>query len=136
MRFVEIVLNEPDKNIVALADAYFFPPFQPLMSSKAKGGPIIPRQLPPREASVIVYNRNTNKTSIWIVELTKDAVAQGGHHRGRVLSSHLIPNVQPPMASLYIPSSINIIRCLEKSLDVQYMYKCHSSMHICHGYIQ
>jgi hypothetical protein len=124
MRFVEIMLNEPDKNVVALAEAYFFPPFHPLMPSRAKGGPIIPRQLPPREASVIVYNRNTNETSIWIVELTtEDAVSQGGHHRGRVLSSQLIPNVQPAMASLYILSSINIIGCLEKSLGMQYMYR-------------
>ena len=63
MRFIEIVLNEPEKHVVALADAYFFPPFQPSILPKAKGGPIIPRQLPPRQARIIVYNKNTNETS-------------------------------------------------------------------------
>lgn len=29
MRFIEVGLVEPPKNVVALADAYFFPPFQP-----------------------------------------------------------------------------------------------------------
>ena len=33
MRFVEVVLLEPEKNVVALADAYFFPPFQPSLPS-------------------------------------------------------------------------------------------------------
>ena len=103
MRFIEIVLNEPEKHVVALADAYFFPPFQPSILPKAKGGPIIPRQLPPRQARIIVYNKNTNETSIWMVELNEvHAAPRGGHHRGRVLSSQLIPDVQPPMASIYL----------------------------------
>lgn len=38
MRFVEVVLSEPDKNVVALADAYFFPPFQPSLLPRSKGG--------------------------------------------------------------------------------------------------
>ncbi|KAK1354539.1 hypothetical protein POM88_047795 [Heracleum sosnowskyi] len=33
MRFVEVALVEPDKHVVALADAYFFPPFQPSLFS-------------------------------------------------------------------------------------------------------
>eukprot|EP00249_Psilotum_nudum_P012903 c24037_g1_i1 orf=554-2908(+) len=98
MRFIEIVLCEPEKHVVALADAYFFPPFQPSLLPKTKGGPLIPRQLPPRQARLIVYNKRTNETSVWIVELTEvHAVARGGHHRARVLSSQVMPDVQPPM---------------------------------------
>ncbi|KAK1394803.1 Amine oxidase [Heracleum sosnowskyi] len=33
MRFVEVALVELDKHVVALADAYFFPPFQPSLFS-------------------------------------------------------------------------------------------------------
>ncbi|GFZ12008.1 copper amine oxidase family protein [Actinidia rufa] len=39
MRFVEVVLLEPEKHVVALADAYFFPPFQPSLLPRTKGGP-------------------------------------------------------------------------------------------------
>nr|DAD30826.1 TPA_asm: hypothetical protein HUJ06_009677 [Nelumbo nucifera] len=60
MRFIEVVLLEPDKNVVALADAYFFPPFQPSLLPKTKA-------------------------------------TRGGHHRGKVISSQVIPDVQPPM---------------------------------------
>ncbi|KAH7444885.1 hypothetical protein KP509_02G095800 [Ceratopteris richardii] len=98
MRFIEIVLNEPEKHVVALADAYFFPPFQPSLYAEAKGGPVTLKQLPPRQARLIVYNKNTNETIVWLVELTEvHAVARGGHHRGRVLSSQCVPDVQPPM---------------------------------------
>lgn len=99
MRFVEVVLNEPDKNVVALADAYFFPPYQPtLYRPKAKGGAIYPLQLPPRQARLVVYNKRTNETSIWLVELSEvHATARGGHHRGKVLSTVEVADVQPPM---------------------------------------
>lgn len=101
MRFVEIVLKEPEKHIIALADAYFFPPFQPSILPMGKGGPVIPKQLPPRQARLIVYNKLTNETSVWIVELTEVyAVARGGHHRGKVLSSEVIPDVQPAIDAL------------------------------------
>ena len=102
MRFVEVVLNEPDKNVVALADAYFFPPYQPtLFRPKAKGGAIYPLQLPPRQARLVVYNKTTNETSVWMVELSEvHATARGGHHRGKVLSTEVIPDVQPPMVSI------------------------------------
>ncbi|GKC80742.1 copper amine oxidase [Tanacetum coccineum] len=98
MRFIEGVLVEPDKNIVALADAYFFPPFQPSLLPRTKGGPIIPTKLPPRQARLIVYNKKSNETSIWIVELSEvHALTRGGHHRGKVISSKVVPDVQPPM---------------------------------------
>ncbi|GJX89810.1 copper amine oxidase [Tanacetum coccineum] len=98
MRFIEVVLVEPDKNVVALADAYFFPPFQPSLLPRTKGGPIIPTKLPPRQARLIVYNKKSNETSIWIVELSEvHALTRGGHHRGKVISSKVVPDVQPPM---------------------------------------
>lgn len=98
MRFVEVVLVEPDKNVVALADAYFFPPFQPTLLPRTKGGPIIPTKLPPRQARLVVYNKKSNETSIWVVELSEvHAVTRGGHHRGKVISSKVVPDVQPPM---------------------------------------
>ncbi|KAK2997903.1 hypothetical protein RJ639_024793, partial [Escallonia herrerae] len=98
MRFIEVVLVEPAKQIVALADAYFFPPFQPSLLPRTKGGPIIPSKLPPRQARLVVYNKKSNETSIWTVELSEvHAVTRGGHHRGKVMSSKVVPNVQPPM---------------------------------------
>ncbi|KAL5759911.1 hypothetical protein ACOSP7_018414 [Xanthoceras sorbifolium] len=98
MRFVEAGLVEPDKHVVALADAYFFPPFQPSLLPRTKGGPIIPTKLPPRRARLVVYNKRSNETSIWIVELSEvHAATRGGHHRGKVISSKVVPNVQPPM---------------------------------------
>lgn len=98
MRFVEVVLLEPDKNVVALADAYFFPPFQPSLLPRIKGGAVIPSKLPPRRARLIVYNKKSNETSIWIVELSEvHAATRGGHHRGKVISSQIIRDVQPPM---------------------------------------
>lgn len=98
MRFIEVVLLEPEKHVVALADAYFFPPFQPSLLPRTKGGPIIPTKLPPRQARLVVYNKKSNETSIWIVELSEvHAVTRGGHHRGKVISSNVVPNVQPPM---------------------------------------
>ncbi|KAL0356238.1 UNVERIFIED_CONTAM: Primary amine oxidase [Sesamum radiatum] len=98
MRFIEVVLLEPDKNVVALADAYFFPPFQPSLLARTKGGPAIPFKLPPRRARLVVYNKKSNETSLWIVELTEvHATTRGGHHRGKVISSTVVPDVQPPM---------------------------------------
>lgn len=98
MRFVEVVLIEPDKLVVALADAYFFPPFQPSLLPRTKGGPVIPTKLPPRKARLVVYNKGSNETSVWIVELSEvHAATRGGHHRGKVISSKVVPDVQPPM---------------------------------------
>ncbi|GAY36274.1 hypothetical protein CUMW_021060 [Citrus unshiu] len=98
MRFVEVVRVEPDKQVVALADAYFFPPFQPSLIPRTKGGPIIPTKLPPRRARLVVYNKRSNETSIWVVELSEvHAATRGGHHRGKVISSKVVPDVQPPM---------------------------------------
>jgi primary-amine oxidase len=104
MRFVEVVLNEPGKNVVALADAYFFPPYQPMLFRSKAGnvpgafGPMYPLQLPPRQARLVVYNKKTNETSVWLVELSEvHATARSGHHRGKVLSSVVVPDVQPPM---------------------------------------
>ena len=100
MRFVEVVLVEPEKHVVALADAYFFPPFQPSLLTKTKGGPIIPTRLPPRQARLVVYNKRSNETSVWTVELSEvHATRRGGHHRGKVISSVVVPDVQPPMVS-------------------------------------
>ncbi|KAJ6721909.1 COPPER AMINE OXIDASE [Salix viminalis] len=99
MRFVEVVLLEPVKHVVALADAYFFPPFQPSLLPRTKGGPVIPTKLPPRRARLVVYSKRSNETSIWIVELSEvRATTRGGHHRGKVISSEVVPNVQPPNA--------------------------------------
>ncbi|KAL0289445.1 UNVERIFIED_CONTAM: Primary amine oxidase [Sesamum calycinum] len=98
MRFIEVVLLEPEKHVVALADAYFFPPFQPSLLPRAKGGPEIPSKLPPRRARLVVYNKRSNETSVWIVELAEvHATTRGGHHRGKVISSTVVPDVQPPM---------------------------------------
>lgn len=102
MRFVEVVLSEPSKNIVALADAYFFPPFQPSLLPRTKGGAVIPSKLPPRRARLVVYNKKSNETSIWIVELSEvHAATRGGHHRGKVISSQVVPDVQPSMVISY-----------------------------------
>lgn len=101
MRFIEVVLLEPDKYVVALADAYFFPPFQPSLLPRTRGAPAVPTKLPPRRARLVVYNKRSNETSVWIVELTEvHATTRGGHHRGKVISSTVIPDVQPPMVSL------------------------------------
>ncbi|KAG8378792.1 hypothetical protein BUALT_Bualt07G0021800 [Buddleja alternifolia] len=98
MRFIEVVLLEPEKHVVALADAYFYPPFQPSLLVRTKGGPSIPSKLPPRRARLVVYNKKSNETSLWIVELTEvHATTRGGHHRGKVISSNIVPDVQPPM---------------------------------------
>ena len=98
MRFIEVVLLEPDKDVVALANTYFFPPFQPSLLPRTKGGPIIPMKLPPRRARLVVYNKRSNETSLWIVELSEvHAATRGGHHRGKVISSQVVPDVQPPM---------------------------------------
>ncbi|EPS66989.1 hypothetical protein M569_07787, partial [Genlisea aurea] len=98
MRFIEVVLLEPEKNVVALADAYFFPPFQPSLLPRTRGGPVIPSKLPARRARLVVYNKKSNETSVWIVELSEvHATTRGGHHRGKVISSTVVPDVQPPM---------------------------------------
>nr|GLL36162.1 copper methylamine oxidase-like isoform X3 [Ipomoea trifida] len=82
IRFIEVVLLEPNKSVVALANAYSFPPFL---------GPPISTKLPPRRARLIIYNKRTNETSIWIVELHAMACS------GNVISCEVVPNVQPPM---------------------------------------
>ncbi|KAI6686594.1 hypothetical protein NL676_032507 [Syzygium grande] len=70
----------------------------PSLLPRTKGGPVIPSKLPPRQARLIVYNKRSNETSIWIVELSEvHAVTRGGHHRGKVISSKVVPDVQPPM---------------------------------------
>lgn len=98
MRFVEVVLLEPEKTVMALADAYFFPPFQPSLLPRTKNAPIIPTRLPARRARLVVYNKMTNETSIWIVELSEvHAATRGGHQRGKLISSEVVPNVQPAM---------------------------------------
>ncbi|KAM1653486.1 hypothetical protein ACFX14_006058 [Malus domestica] len=105
MRFVEVALVEPDKRVVALADAYFFPPFQPSLFPRTKGGPMIPSEHPPRQARLVVYNKRSNETSIWIVELSKVyATTEGGHHMGKVISSEVVPDFQPPV--VYKPRPI------------------------------
>ncbi|KAJ8758980.1 hypothetical protein K2173_003218 [Erythroxylum novogranatense] len=86
MRFIEVALVEPDKHIVALADAYFF-----LLSSLH----CFPEQ---KVGLLVVYNKRSNETSIWIVELSEvHAATRGGHHRGKVKSSKIVPNVQPSL---------------------------------------
>lgn len=111
MRFIEVVLVEPGKHVVALADAYFFPPFQPSLIPKAKSGPIIPNKLPPRQARLIVYNKKMNETSIWIVELLEvHAVTRGGHHRGKVISSKVVSDVQPPMVKVLSPNPLSFAK--------------------------
>ncbi|XP_027333045.1 uncharacterized protein LOC113847913 [Abrus precatorius] len=101
MRFIEVVLLEPDKHVVALADAYFFPPFQSSLLPRTNGGPVIPCKLPPRRARLVVYSKKTNETNIWIVELSQvHAVTRGGHHRGKVISSYVVPDVQPPIDAM------------------------------------
>jgi len=111
MRFVEVVLLEPEKNVVALADAYFFPPFQPSLLPRTKGSAVIPSRLPPRRARLVVYNKQSNETSIWIVELSEvHAATRGGHHRGKVISSVVVPDVQPAMVCLL--SSFRILHAL------------------------
>lgn len=98
MRFCEVSLFEPDKEVVALANAHFFPPYQPALPRKGWGAGGLPAQLPPRQARLVVYNKKMNETSIWVVELTEvHAAARGGHHRGKVLSTEVVPDVQPPM---------------------------------------
>ncbi|OMO72759.1 Copper amine oxidase, N2/N3-terminal [Corchorus capsularis] len=104
MRFIEVVLVEPDKHVVALADAYFFPPFQPSLIPRTKGtGPVIPSKLPPRQARLDVYNKRSNETSIWVVQLSEvHAATRGGHHMGKVKSSKVMPDVQPPKVNMCI----------------------------------
>lgn len=98
MRFIEVALVEPDKQVVALADAYFFPPFQPSLLPRTKGAPKIPSKLPPRQARLVVYNKKSNETSLWIVKLSEvHALTRGGLHRGQVISTKVVPDVQPPM---------------------------------------
>nr|QWQ66222.1 copper amine oxidase 2 [Phlegmariurus tetrastichus] len=100
MRFIEVVLYEPEKDVVALADAYFFPPYQPtFFMPRAKGGTsVLPLQLPSRKARLTVYNVCNNETTIWTVELTEvHAVTRGGHHRGKAISCEVKHDVQPSM---------------------------------------
>lgn len=103
---------EPDKHVVALADAYFFSPFQPSLLPRTKGGAVIPSNLPPRCARIVVYNKKTNETSIWIVELSQvHAVTRRGHHRGKVISSQVVPDAQPPMVCSSVLVASDSISC-------------------------
>lgn len=79
MRFIEAVLLEPEKHTVALADAHLFPPFPP---------PLSHNNLPSRRARLVVYNKTSNETTLWVVELSSG---------GNVISSKAVPDVQPPM---------------------------------------
>ncbi|KAJ7538366.1 hypothetical protein O6H91_11G045300 [Diphasiastrum complanatum] len=99
MRFIEVVLCEPEKDVVALADAYFFPPYQPtFFLPMDKGGASWRLHLPSRQARLTVYNVRNNETTIWSVELTEvHAVTRGGHHRGKVVSCEVMHDVQPSM---------------------------------------
>ncbi|GJP67547.1 hypothetical protein CLOP_g24357 [Closterium sp. NIES-67] len=139
MRFIEVSLNEPPKDVVALADAYFFPPYQHSVYIPPPPNPLLPPskafppppssthpastssslspsslvaspsasspspkasvlRLPPREARLVTWNKLTNQTAVWVVELAEvHASLRGGHHRGRVKSSHVMEDVQPPM---------------------------------------
>jgi hypothetical protein len=134
MRFVEVVLLEPEKNVVALADAYFFPPFQPSLLPRSKGSAVIPIRLPPRRAKLVVYNKHSNETSIWIVELSEvHAATRGGHHRGKVISSEVIPDVQPAM--------VTVLNSLEYCMSYDFLsilqsftpsfFNCHWLAQIC-----
>lgn len=125
MRFVEVVLYEPDKHVVALADAYFFPPFQPSLLPRTKGGPVIPSKLPPRKARLIVYNKKSNETSIWIVELSEvHAATRGGHHRGKAITTQVVPDIQPPMVYSLIWHLSSWFPSASFSFCVFYMVKC------------
>lgn len=66
MRFIEVVLVELKKHVVAMADAYLFPPSQPALMPRIKGRPVIPTKLPPRLARLVVYNKRSNETTVWI----------------------------------------------------------------------
>lgn len=124
MRFVEVVLNEPDKHVVAMADAYFFPPYQPMLFKTKGKSSFYPLQLPHRQARLVVYNKRTNVTSIWVVELSEvHATARGGHHRGKVISSTVVPDVQPPMVLL-----LNLLLLPISSMsDWSMLIQCHES---------
>ncbi|CAI5484567.1 unnamed protein product [Closterium sp. Yama58-4] len=78
IRFIEVALNEPPKDVVALADAYFFPPYQ--------------------HSVLVTWNKLTNQTAVWVVQLAEvHASLRGGHHRGRIKSCHVMEDVQPAM---------------------------------------
>ncbi|TQD70868.1 hypothetical protein C1H46_043600 [Malus baccata] len=66
---------------------------------------MITSKRPPRQARLVVYNKRSNETSIWIVELSKvHAATGGGHHRGKVISSEVVLDFQPPV--VYKPRPI------------------------------
>ena len=108
MRFCEAALHEPAKEVVAMADAYFFPPYQPslykmprTLGAGTRGSPPVKLQLPARQARLVVYNKKTNETAVYIVELLEvHAAARGGAHRGKLVSKEVVPDVQPPMVSM------------------------------------
>lgn len=93
MRFVEAVLLEPEKNVVAFAHAYHF---QPSVPPRMQGYDAVPSSLPPRRARLVVYNKLSNETSIWILELS-EAANKGGHETCSVISSEVVRDVQPAM---------------------------------------
>eukprot|EP00850_Spirogloea_muscicola_P019801 SM000199S05428 [mRNA] locus=s199:197527:202985:- [translate_table: standard] len=100
MRIVECSLHEPSKDVVAMADAHFFPPFRQdwHLPERTRSGPAPPPALPNRQARVIVYNKKTNETTVLVVELLEvKAAPRSGHSRGKVVSAEVVPDVQPPM---------------------------------------
>ncbi|CAN8286822.1 unnamed protein product [Cochlearia groenlandica] len=100
MRFIEVALVEPEKDVLALVDAHFFTSFeQQVVSNNNINGHVVLTKLPPRQARLIVYNKKSNETSVWIVELCElvHVVTRCGHHKGKVVSSQVIPDVQPPI---------------------------------------
>ncbi|URE28743.1 Copper amine oxidase, N2 domain [Musa troglodytarum] len=116
MWFTEVVLLESEKNIVALADAYFFPPFQPSLLPRTKGGPVIPSKLPPRRARLVVYSKRSNETSIWIVELSEVHAAIRVAITGDK-SSHLKLSVMSsPLC--YLDECIEIVKCFDRRKGV------------------
>ncbi|URE14468.1 Copper amine oxidase, N2 domain [Musa troglodytarum] len=47
---------------------------------------------------LVVYSKRSNETSIWIVQLSEvHAATRGGHHRGQVISSEVVRDVQSSM---------------------------------------
>jgi hypothetical protein len=101
MHCVEVVLFESEKKVVALADSYSFPPFQPLLLPRSKGSAVRPSRLLPRRTRLVGYNKQSNGTSIWIVELSEvHAVIMAGPHRGKVVASEVVPDVQSVMDAM------------------------------------
>lgn len=83
----------------ALGDTYHF---KPSVLPQMQGYDAVPSSLPPRRARLVVYNKLTNETSIWIVELSEvhAAANEGGDETCNVISSEVVRDVQPTINSL------------------------------------